>query len=110
MSPHIVFLFSSLFSAHLAYFSVKLGLGRASLSVLAGIQCETEEALSDLQFIITQWNRRIDELRARQESNLQDTLTHFEQVAKEDAEKTISLQLQSLTMVCAVQPLCTSCF
>ena len=82
-----------------------MALDRAELSELADTQCETERVLSDLRYIITQWAPRIDQLRAQQESKLDVTLTHFEQVAKENAEEAISLQLESLTMVGAIQPL-----
>ena len=89
---------------------MKLALGRASLSELVDIQCETESALSDLRFIITQWAPGIDQLRTQQESKLHETLTHFEQAAKEGAEEAISLQLQSLNMVGTIRLPCISCF
>lgn len=89
---------------------MKLAFGRASLSKLLDIQCETERALSDLRFIIAEWAPQIDKLRTQQESKLRERLTNFERVANENAKEAISLQLQPLTMVGAIQPLFTSCF
>ena len=84
--------------------SVSLALNRAELSELYHTQCETERVLSELQYVITKWAPRIDQVRTQQESKLDGTLAKFEEVARESAEEAISLQLQPLTMVRTTQP------
>ena len=74
------------------------------MSELYDTQRETERVVSELQYTITKWAPRIDQVRAQQKNKLHGTLTKFEHAARESAKEAISLQLQSLTMVRTTQP------
>lgn len=86
-----------------------LRLNRSSPTELYNTQCQAEKTLSDLRHVLNHWATRIEEVRAQQESKLNEALLRFEQAAKKGANDAIELSVASLPLVCTFDRISVLC-